>query len=217
MSVDLSVICINFGPKFLIMTQENDHIIDRVVQGMRNVAQELEEFQVQLALGKMDALSKYDELKGRFNERMNEVKNNVEKGQELWVEFKVQLEELQVQLALGKAESIERFREERQKILAKIHDIECKIKSHPMFINWYPEVLEEFEKLKIKLAVLEDFADGAKVKAHEEIIKRKEQVLDLIVQIQDRLKENSDKDFDWQVFQFEMSEAYSHMKKAFFQ
>ena len=199
------------------MTQENDHIIDRVVQGMRNVAQELEEFQVQLALGKMDALSKYDELKERFNERMNEVKNNVEKGQELWVEFKVQLEELQVQLALGKAESIERFREERQKILAKIHDIECKIKSHPMFINWYPEVLEEFEKLKIKLAVLEDFADGAKVKAQEEITKRKEQVLDLIVQIQDRLKENSDKDFDWQVFQYEMSEAYSHMKKAFFQ
>jgi hypothetical protein len=199
------------------MTQENDHLIDRVVLGMRNVAEELEEFQVQLALGKMDALAKYDELKHRFNERMNQVKNNVEKGQELWEEFKIQLEELQVQLALGKAESLERFKEERAKILSKIHDIEQKIKSHPMFINWYPEVMEEFEKLKIKLEVLEDFADGAKSKAAEEIAKRKEQVLSLIDQIQDRLKERSSKDFDWQVFQFEMSEAYSHMKKAFFQ
>lgn len=199
------------------MTQENDHLIDRVVLGMRNVAEELEEFQVQLALGKMDALTKYEELKHRFNERMNEVKNNVQKGQELWEEFKIQLEELQVQLALGKAESLDRFKEERAKILAKIHDIEHKIKSHPMFINWYPEVMEEFEKLKLKLEVLEDFADGAKVRAQEEISKRKEQVFSLIEDIQERLKERNSKEFDWQVFQYEMSEAYSHMKKAFFQ
>jgi hypothetical protein len=42
---------------------ENTHFIDNVVAVLRKSALELEQLQVQLALGKMDAKDNYEELK----------------------------------------------------------------------------------------------------------------------------------------------------------
>src|SRR5690606_10558581 len=159
---------------------ENTHVIEQISAGFRKVAKELEEFQVQLALGKMAAKDKYEEVKKEFNSYVNDFKQKYEESKEMWNEYKAQIEDLQVQLALGKAETVEAFREQKHKIITKVREIENQIKNHPLYVNWYPELLAALEKVKIELEILDDYYDEAKTKASVEFDKRKKQLEETI-------------------------------------
>lgn len=196
---------------------ENTHVIEQISAGFRKVAKELEEFQVQLALGKMAAKDKYEEVKKDFNSYVNDFKQKYEGSKELWNEYKAQLEDLQVQLALGKAETVEAFREQKHKIITKVREIENQIKSHPLYVNWYPELLAALEKVKIELEILDDYYDEAKTKVSVEFDKRKKQLEETIEDIRDKFRKNTENDSRWDVFQEEIALAYSHLKKAIFQ
>jgi phosphate uptake regulator len=91
-----------------------------------------------------------------------------------------------------------------------------QIKSHPLYVNWYPEVLAMFEKVKIQLDLLEIYFEEKKEIAVEELEKRKEQMDRFIEDIKVKFKEKMSADSRWDVFQEEMSLAYAHLKKAVF-
>ena len=47
--------------------KQDIHFIDKVISALRKIAVNLEEFQVKTALGKAEALDKYEETKKKFN------------------------------------------------------------------------------------------------------------------------------------------------------
>lgn len=196
---------------------DNTHFIDHVVDLMRKSALELEQMQVQLALGKMDAKNKYEELKKDFSSFMRGVELKANDAHEFYIEYRAKFDALRVQLALGKAETIESFREQKHKVLAKMHELETQIKSHPLYVNWYPEVLAMFEKVKIQLDVLETYFEEKKEIAVDELERRKEQLDQFIEGIKSKFNEKMSSNSRWDVFQEEMSLVYSHLKKAVFQ
>ena len=195
----------------------NTHFIDNVVDLLRKSALELEQLQVQLALGKLEAKDKYEELKKDFSSFMRGVELKANDAHEFYTEYRAKFDELRVQLALGKAETIEAFREQKHKLLSKMHELEVQIKSHPLYVNWYPEVLAMFEKVKIQLDLLEAYFEEKKEVALEELEKRKEQMDIFIDDMKSKFKEKMSTDSRWDVFQDEMSLAYAHLKKAIFQ
>lgn len=195
---------------------EREKLADQVVKGFRKAATELEKFQLQFALGKAEAKDQYEDLKKSFNQKVHEVKLKTIKGKEQAQKLHQLLDELQVQLALGKAETKEAFDRQRKKINAKMHEIELWIKAHPTLLNAYESLVEEFEKVKIKLEILWINYKLSKSEPTDSIKKRRAEMDKIIAGLQASVtKEKKTKESGWQHFGSEMTEAFNHLKAAF--
>lgn len=104
--------------------ENQKHFGDNLVAAMRKAAVELEELQVQAALGKAEAIDKAEEVKAKFKDLVQDAKNKMYKGEAKFDVLKGKLEHLEVQLALGKAEAKEVIAEQKKKISNTIHEIE---------------------------------------------------------------------------------------------
>ena len=96
---------------------EQDEKLDSIVQQVKTKVEELE---VQLALGKAEAVDWLEREKKNIGTFLEKAKDAVEKAENIGEEKKEELltkyEELQVQLALGKAETREAFETQKSKI-----------------------------------------------------------------------------------------------------
>jgi hypothetical protein len=103
------------------------HFGDNVASFLRNAATQLEELQVQTALGKAELADKLEEIKKETKDKINHIKwdvnSVVEDGKDAYESIKSKVEHLQVQLALGKAETADEIHEQKKKISAAIHDV----------------------------------------------------------------------------------------------
>ena len=195
-------------------TLEHARFTDKVVKALRTAAVELEELQVQAALGKAEASDKYEEIKKKFNMFIHESKMKYESGKEKVEDFHTKLDELRVQLALGKAESIETFKEQKKKLLSTIHEIEVKIKTNEKLNRMYSFMLIEFEKFKAQLEILEQRFEKGKEGAATSFEKGKKEFNAYIDKMKTRFSKESEES-RWEHFQTEISEAFSHFKQAF--
>lgn len=193
----------------------NVHFIDRVVDRMRKTADELEEFQVQANLGKMEALEKYDELKKTYAHYMHDLKLQTEHNVDRMQHLIGKIQDLQVQFSLGKADSKEVFEEQKKKILFAIHELQTTIKTNPTFIKSYAVLLDSLEKLKLKMEILSDKLDPVKEQLKESYSERKEQVEKIISSFKEKINDRSHFEDRMGNFQEELSIAYKHFKKAF--
>lgn len=109
--------------------ENQKHFGDNFINAMKKAAVELEEFQLQFALGKAEAGDKVEEIKTKFKDIIHEAKQKVNVGDEKLQEVKGKLEHLEVQLALGKAEAKEVIEEQKKKISHTINDIETFLKN----------------------------------------------------------------------------------------
>ncbi|MFN5148764.1 MAG: hypothetical protein ACK46O_01900 [Flavobacteriia bacterium] len=196
---------------------KNNHYLDYIIDGMRKSADELEKFQLQVSLGKMEALDKYEELKKSYANYSNEIKLKAEEGREKLQELQSKFQHLQVQFALGKAETIETFEEQKHTILLAIHELEVTIKNNPTFIRTYAILLDLFEKLKLKLEVLSTKLDPLKEKVEETYKDRKRDFEEAIESFRAKISQQTDIESKMDVFQDELALAYKHFKKAFVQ
>lgn len=192
---------------------ENAHLIDKVVDALRKAAVEMEEFQVKAALGKAEAREKYEESKKKFNLFIHEAKFKVNSGKEKLDEFHAKLDELRVQLALGKAETTDVFKEQKKNLLSLLHQIEVEIKSNQNLRRLYAILLIEIEMFKVQLEILEDKFDEGTAEAKTSFEKGKKQFDKFIDELKSRY--NKKEETRWEHFQGEISEAFSHLKKAF--
>jgi hypothetical protein len=195
---------------------EKTTFIEKMTTLLRRAQTELEEFQVQLSLGKSEASDKYQDAKTKFKQLLEKNHLRPVDLKEKKVELQNILEDLQVQLSLGKAESIEEFRKQKVCILKSISHLESSLKSNNMMDETYAELLHEAEIFKIKLEMLQlhfylgkaDFKDainktGTEFSEHLQRMKHK-----FTANTTSILKESDH-------FKAELESAYFHLKNAF--
>ena len=199
----------------IMETSTNTHFIDHVVNGLRTTADELEKFQLQLGLGKLEAKDMYENLKKDYTHYSHELMLKIDQGKQMATDVRAKYDDLLVQLALGKAETIEQFEEQRAKILAKIHEVKVAITTNPTLVKVYSELLLLLEKLEIKLEMLRKNWKPTTDRIKEEFSERKAQVEDLLSKLKTKLNEYGNIDERMDVFNTEMTQAFAHFKKAF--
>jgi hypothetical protein len=192
---------------------ENQHLGERIAKGLRKSAEELEKLDVQLHLGKMEAIEVYESMRKKYAHSLHEIKNDVKHQRDQFVHLLNKLEELRIQLELGKTETIEAFNARKKQLKLAIHELEVAIKTNPEFIRRYSQVLESLELLKLKLEVLNQRTQPARERLHTFYEQRKAAVEQIINGLMNR--KETPKRSRWENFQVEMSEAYAHLKKAF--
>lgn len=195
--------------------ESNTHFVDKIAEAMRRAATELEELQLQAALGKAEARDKYEELKKKFNGYVHEAKEKFEAGKDKVDDLRNQFEALKLQLSLGKADTIDAFKEQKEKILNAIGELERKIKGNETLNRIYAVLLIEIEKLKIQLEWLEEKYKEGKASATESYEKGKATFLEYVESFKARF--GGEEKSKWENFQDEMAEAFTHLKKAFVQ
>lgn len=196
---------------------ENMHFGDYVAEGLRRSADELEKFQLQAGLGKMEALDSYQDLKKKYAHYTHEIKLKAMKGKDELENLIGKIQDLQVQFELGKADSIEAFEEQKKKILLAIHEIQVAIKTNPTFIKTYALLLETLEKIKLKLDILSEKLDPLKEKVKEIYVDKKKDLEETINSFKEKFNDKTGIESKLGVFQDELALAYKHFKKAFVQ
>lgn len=188
--------------------------IERVVEALRKTAINLEELQVQIALGKAEAQDKYEEVKKKFNLFIHESDLKIKGVKEDLEELRSKFEELRVQLALGKAETQELFENQKKQLLLTLHEIEVKIKSNETLNRIYALTLIEIEQFKIQLEIFEQNYKQDKKEAKIAFEKGKQDFNAFIDRIKTKYSKNKE-ETKLEHFQNEISEAFVHFKKAF--
>ena len=194
-------------------TTERGHFFDDLAVWLRKAAIELEEFQGKADKGKAEAMERYEDAKEKFNKIVEEAKTKIEAGQKKYDEVNVKLEELKVQLALGKAETKEAFQAQKKKILLALHELEVKIKTNEVLTRLYAFMLVEIEKFKVQLEILEPKFEKGKEFAKTSFEKGKKEFEEFIDNL--NIKFGKKEETQWEHFQTEISEAFSHFKNAF--
>ena len=194
-------------------TQENQ-FVDNVIGALRKTAINIEEFQVQTALGKADAKDKYEEVKKKFNLFIHDSEFKIKGVKEKIEELNTKFDELRVQLALGKAETKEIFKKQKKQLLLIIHDIEVKIKTNEYLSRMYALTLIEIEQFKIQLEILEQKFSKDKKEAKNSFEKGKYDFNSFIDKFKGKYAKKKE-ETKLEHFQNEISEAFDHFKKAF--
>lgn len=193
---------------------------EKIIGGLRKAADELEKFRLQASLGKAEARDAYEEAKIIFKKYLNEAALRLGDAKNIATEsslrLKTLLETLQVQLALGKAETKDAFEEQRKKITKALNELEEIIKKNKTADEYYTKLLLEAGKFKIKLDILKLQYQLKKLKARIDIDEKKKDFTKRLSDIKKRLsKKEEETENTWGHFRDEISDAYSHLKKAF--
>jgi len=194
--------------------KQDIQFVDKVIDALKKTAVNIEELQVQTALGKAEAQDKYEEIKKEFNLFIHDSEYQIKGIKENIDELKTKFDELRVQLALGKAETIEIFKKQKKQLLLTIHEIEVKIKSNKTLNRMYAVTLIEIEQFKIQLEILEQKYKRDKKETKSTFEKGKEEFNSFVDSIKAKYgKQKEETKFEH--FQNEISEAFTHFKKAF--
>lgn len=196
------------------MKNKDIHFVDKVIEALRKSATELEEFQVQAALGKAEAQDKYEEVKRKFNQFIHENEYRIKDVKQKIEELHTKFDQLRVQLALGKAETKDVFKRQKKQILTIIHDIETKIKTHETLNRMYALTLIEMEQFKLQLEILEQKFDKEKPEAKASFEQGKKDFNTFIDKFRSKYTKKKE-ETKMEHFQNEITAAYDHFKKAF--
>lgn len=194
-------------------TKQEVHFVDKVVSALRKAAVDLEEFQVQAALGKAEAKETYEEVKKKFNLFMHDSEFKIQGIKEKIEDVNTKFDELRVQMSLGKADAKDIFKERKKELLQLLHEIEVKIKANKTLNKMYTIALIDIEQFKIQLEILERKFSKDK-KEDEGAFKKANKEFNTFVQkVKD--KYGKKKETRMEHFQSEIAEAFEHFKNAF--
>ena len=194
--------------------KEEIQFVDKVIGALRKSAIELEEFQIKAALGKAEAQDKYEEVKKKFNLFIHESEYKINGIKEKIEELNTKFDELRVQLALGKAETKEIFKKQKKQLLTTLHEIEVKIKTNDTLNRMYALTLIEIEQFRIQLEILEQKFSKNKPEAKDSFEKGKQDFNSFIDKFKGKYAKKKEVT-KLEHFQNEISEAFTHFKKAF--
>jgi len=200
------------------ITQET--LSEKIIEGLRRAATELEKFRLQAALGKAEAVEAYEEAKKKLNHFIHESRAKLDEMKDLAMErstqIKAALEILQVQLALGKAETKEIFEAQKKKIINALTALETLLQKNKTTDEYYSRLKIEIEKFKIKLEILKLRNRLHQLSPEEEIKSSRSEFSKILSDITKRLlKKEEEAELKWGSFRDEISEAFSHFRKAF--
>lgn len=198
------------------MEATTTHFMDKAIIGLKKAVIELEEFQVQLALGKAETLEKYEEVKKKFHNTIHDAKQKIHLEKVNSGDLTKKFEEIQHSLTSGAVETKEAFIGQKEKILHIIQKIEDSLKTTGVDRDYYLSLKTEIEKFKIKMEILSLRFEMGKLEAKKEFESFKIDFGKKVEKI--KLKFNEEESAiakNWHHFTDELSEAFSHIKKAF--
>ena len=188
-------------------------LTEKIVNGLRKSATELEKFRLQAALGKAEAKTLYEDSKKKLNRSLHYAKHRLDQKTRSW---KADFEMLQLTLALGKAETADKFEEQRKKILKSLAKIEQAIHKNKTADEFYSKLHIEIEKFKVKLEILRLRYKLNRMEAQVDFEKNKKTFTEKLKDIKFRLlAKEKNAETRWEHFRDEISDAYSHLKKSF--
>lgn len=198
-------------------TKQDVHFVDKVVTALRKTAVELEEFQVQAALGKAEAKDKYEEVKKKFRLFKHESEFKIHGIKEKIEDANTRFDELRVQFSLGKTEAKDEFQERKKELLNLLHEIEVKIKTNETLNKMYAIALIDIEQFKVQLEILEErFLKGkTKEQSQSTFQKASDEFNSFVQKMKDKYGKKEVKVSRMEHFQNEISEAFDHFKNAF--
>lgn len=188
--------------------------IDSLVSRLKKSQVDLEEFQLQLALGKAEAKDKYEDAKKKLNRIIHEARTKAKDIKAKKNEIQAELEKLQLQLALGKAETKELFEEQKKRIIRALNSLDKKLKDNKYTAEAYVKLHHEIEKFKIKLEILNLHYQEGKLDTKFEFEQRKAEFLKKVNALKEKITEKG-KTKQSEQFYTDMKIAYRHLKKAF--
>ena len=110
--------------------EKKEDLKTKVIEKLQSVKSEIEHLEVQLALGKAEAVDKFEEKKAQMKAKVATAKAELEtaegKGKEIADKLKPELEHLQVQLALGKMESLDKYHAFEKEAKSSVHSLSEK-------------------------------------------------------------------------------------------
>jgi hypothetical protein len=192
-----------------------NRFIGKVVSGLRAAASELEELQVQLALGKAEAGDKYEETKKKLSAFIQRTKSGLT-GSEDARHLKALFEELLVQLALGKAETRDAFKAQKGKITKAVREVERFLANSHMAEEIKLKVANELRVFRIKLDILRLRFMLGKLNVRKMLRGQKTAFEDRIQRINDKLYDTEmDVKDRWAHFTREIERVFTHLRRAF--
>ncbi|PBQ33701.1 hypothetical protein CNR22_18585 [Sphingobacteriaceae bacterium] len=194
--------------------------IDKLIAGLKNAASELEELQVQVALGKSEAKDLFEELKKNFENRLQHLKSGYleTEGDKTTSPVLRAFEQLRVQLGLGIAETKEVVEEQIHKIRNELTNLEFALKEKDLVQNYAGEIQLEFEKFKAKLELIALGFQLKKLKTEFNIEQKKIEFHLHLDKLRAKiLLKQAEAKHKWDFFKKEIDEAYHHLKIAFVQ
>lgn len=197
-------------------TQRNP--VDYIIRGLRAAASELEELQVQMALGKAEARDIFENIKKALHMRIQQLKSKISpvKTSGTMLPMVNALEQLQVQLALGLAETSEAFEEQRRNIEHSLSKLEAELRSGAPG-RQVAKMQLEIEKFKTKLQLvalgykLRKISLEYDLKHNKETFEQKLHVLKARLEFKEEQARNK-----WQHFREEIKEAFGDLRSVFF-
>lgn len=190
---------------------------DKLISGLQKAATELQDYQVQLALGKAEAHDKYEELKKKFSKTMNNIKGRLGTAERRVAQAVINdVEGLRVQLALGKAESKEAFQEQKKKVFRAFNKLDKRLQVLPLVTKTDEQLRHEMEMFRIKMELLDlHYALGA-MDVQDKYEEKKEQIEKAIAKAKAKYAQRrAEAAKRRHVRHEEVAEAYKHLKKAF--
>ncbi|WP_317897684.1 hypothetical protein [Aurantibacillus circumpalustris] len=191
--------------------------IEYIIKGLQTAASELEELQVQIALGKAEASDVFENIKKSLHKRIQQLKSKIvlTKTNVDLLPVVNALEHLQVQLALGIAETKEVFEEQRKKIEHSLSELESKLKSGAPG-KQVAKMQLEIEKFKAKLLLLSLSYKLKKIYFEYDMKQKKQDFEQKLKVLKTKLEFREEKAKNkWQHFKDEITEAFDDMKSTF--
>ena len=199
--------------------QENTEktLLQKIADQLLAAQREIDEFVVQIALGKAEAKEEFHHLKTEFRNRVHEFKlllNEFPKGI-VSPELSQKIDELELQLALGKVETVSQFEDQKEKILKALGKIETELKHWIGELESSPTFGHEIEKFKLKLEILRLRFSVKKLEVKDEfksqMAKARQEIDQATTKARAKLAAGKRKYRD---FSDEITLSYDHLKKA---
>jgi hypothetical protein len=176
--------------------------------------QELDEFAVQLALGKAEAKDKFEELKKAFINRLNEL-NRAFSAEGEKDEVKKKIAALETQLNAGRAEEKKSFEAQVKKILAALVALESSLKKKVVATDHQTNFDHEVEMFKLKMEIIRLKLGMKKFEVKEDfksaMEEAKNKIESIIGKAAEKIKDGKAK---YTGFRDEIQSAYQHFRKA---
>lgn len=178
---------------------------------------EIHELTLQFALGKAEALTKFEEVKNDFSRQIREIKESLTQLADVTIlpEVWVKLNELELQLSIGEANSMSLFEEQKTKILNSLVAFEGKAMDYLKSHHPWKEFRHEAEKFKLKLEILRLRFVLKKFEVTDEYESLMKEARSKIEKLNNKRKEI--KEVEHEVLgniKDEISVAYKHIRKA---
>ncbi len=196
--------------------REEKKTLQMMAGSILEAQRELDDLALQLSLGKVAAMDKFEEIKGGFRQKVAELKLVLEDSPgDLPMDVRKKIVELEVQLAVGRAESKEKFTSQQRKILAAINHVENELRIGISKVHSPHFFVHEVEIFRLKLEILKLKVGLRKFEVKDEfrqsMAAAKKEITRISKGVRTKLDQGKEKYID---ISEEIATTYRHLKRA---